>query len=176
MAADWPRMVLHLIATCAILLSCAPDEGEDAATVHAAYSALIDSLTGPTGYAAISGSRLTVTAERSIATQPQAPRWVIAMFARKGIPVVGREAPLCPGDYRLSLGPARQESRHVYQIEVDVLMIPAEYTFGDSEIYDYRVDCRTGACAAVERSQVEQGEIGYDGPCGNTDTPRDGAG
>ena len=167
------RSATRLIVLCAILpLSCTPSEGDDDATVHAAYAALMDSMTGPSGYTAIPGARLTISVVRSIETQPGAPSSVIATFAETGIPVVRPETPLCPGDYRLAFGPAQPESRHVYLIEVDVLSM-SEYGLGDSEIFEYRVDCRTGSCVVAGKTQLEQGEIGGSGQCaGNADDPR----
>ena len=162
-----PALVIVLLT----ILSCTPGDQDDGATVHAAYAALMDSLTGPTGYTAIPGARLTINAERSVANQPPAPRWVITEFAERGIPVVRTGTPLCPGEYRFAFGPARPLTRHAYVIEVDVLSM-SEYGFGDSEIFEYRVDCGTGSCAVARPRQLEQGEIGGDRRCtGSAATP-----
>lgn len=166
------RSPILMIALLPFVLSCTSADGDDGAAVHAAYTALLDSLTGPTGYAAIPGARLTINAERSIATQPATPRSVITKFAGRGIPVVRTGTPLCPGEYRLAFGPAKPLTRHAYLIEVDVLTM-SEYGFGDSEIFEYRVDCRTGSCAVERTRQLEQGEIaGGEGCTDSTGTPR----
>ena len=155
----------RLVVLYAILpLSCAPNDRDDGATVHAAYAALMDSLFGPTGYAAIPGARIAISAERSIAARPRAPSSIIARLADRGISIVRPGTPLCSGDYRVAFGPARSESRDVYLIEVDVLIM-SEYWFGDSEIFEYRVDCRTRSCAVAGRKRLEQGEIAGGGRC-----------
>jgi hypothetical protein len=90
---------------------------------------------------------------------PRVASSTIAELQRRGVSMVAEDAPLCAGDVRLSFGPAEVVSDGVYQIEVDVAWMGKD-GIGDIDYLRYRLDCRTGSCAAVDKLYMAHDEIG----------------